>query len=322
MRDHDPIERRSFIRTVGATVAAATLPPVLRADFRASEDESAAKKPFRLRYILSSAMYGKMPLTTILPEVAKTGARHIDIWCLVHGNQREQIEEMGHDAFRALLEKHEVELGVLTRYPLGPFRLQDEMKVLRSFGGKIIVTGSSGPRGPKGKEAKAAVSSFLEKLKPHVARAEELGVIIAIENHSGQLLYHPDSLRYFVELNRSKHLGIAFAPHHLHRFADEIPKLVRDVGAQSPFFYAQEHHEGMRKKVPKEEEMKQLPGYGGGLDYRPIVRAMREIDYQGFVEIFMHPVPRGIPILPTATKITAAINRSREYLERCLKETA
>jgi sugar phosphate isomerase/epimerase len=67
--------------------------------------------------------------------------------------------------------------------------------------------------------------------------------------------------------------------------------------------------------------MQQLPGLGS-LDYRLIVKALRDINYCGYVEIFMHPTPRGIPILPTIVEITAAINRSRDYVERCLKETA
>ena len=33
----------------------------------------------------------------------------------------------------------------------------------------------------------------------------------------------------------------------------------------------------------------------------------------------MHPVPRGIPILPTAREVTDAVNRSRRYLEECLQ---
>jgi hypothetical protein len=45
---------------------------------------------------------------------------------------------------------------------------------------------------------------------------------------------------------------------------------------------------------------------------------LADIHYQGWTEIFMHPVPRGIPILPTAAEVTAEINRSRAYLEKCL----
>lgn len=304
------LPRRRFLHSLAVAAAA----PVLA--------RAAQREPFRLRYVLSSAMYGEMPLDVILPEVAKTGSEAIDIWCKVHGNQREQIDAMGDDAFAALLAKHRVKLGVSTRYPLGPTGLQAEMRWLKKFGGGIIVTGSKGPREPQGAAAKSAMRDFLELMKPHLAVAEETGVVIAIENHDKQLLYHPDSLRYFAELNRSRHLGVAFAPHHLHAWSDQIPALLRDLGAnQIPFMYFQEHSDGIRQKVAKEIEMRQLPGYGS-LDYRPIVKALRDIRFTGYVEIFMHPTPRGIPILPTVAEITGAINRSRAYVEQCLREVA
>ena len=56
-------------------------------------------------------MYGTLPLSTILPEVAKTGADIIDIWPRVHGNQREQMEKMGHKSFAAMLKKHNTRLA-------------------------------------------------------------------------------------------------------------------------------------------------------------------------------------------------------------------
>ncbi len=306
--------RRHFLQTSTAIAAASAVGAVARA-----ED---AKQDFKLNYIVSSCMYGKMKLAEILPEVSKTGASDIDIWCLVHGDQREQIEAMGHDAFQALLKKHDISASVFTRYPLGPFRLQEEMKIVKQFGCKAIVCGSSGPREPSGAEAKAGVKAFLEKMKPHVAAAEEQGITIAVENHARQLLYTPDSIRYFADMNKSQHLGLAFAPHHLYKYVEEMPKLIEHLGPSLAFFYAQEHGKGSHVKLPKKQEMMQMPGFGGGLDYRPLLAALRKINYQGFTEIFMHPVPRGVPILPTATEITAAINKSRAYLEDCLKATA
>ena len=76
---------------------------------------SGEKDDFKLRYILSSAMYGEMPLEAILPEVTKTGCEAIDIWCKVHGNQREQIDALGHEAALALFQKHQVTPAVFTR---------------------------------------------------------------------------------------------------------------------------------------------------------------------------------------------------------------
>ena len=305
------MNRREALQVIAG---AAALPLVARGD---------EVKPFKLSFILSSAMYGEMPLDVILPEVAKTGAGAIDIWCRVHGNQREQIDEMGHEVAIALLKKHNVHPAVFTRYPLGPFGLQEEMKIARKFGAEMIIVGSTGPSEPSGDEAKQAVKAFLEKMKQHIAAAEEQNIVIAIENHDGQLLYHPDALRYFAEFNTSRHLGVALAFHHLHAFVDQIPALIRDLGnRQIPFIYFQEHSEGIRKQVSKEIEMQQMPGFGGGLDYRPIVAAIKDIGHTGYCEIFMHPTPRGVPILPTAEEITAAINKSRTYVEGCLNEVA
>ena len=80
--------------------------------------------PFRLNYILASCMYGTLPLVEIIPEVQKIGSQHIDIWPQVHGNQREQVESMGHEAFVELLNAHGVTLGISTRFDLGPFALE------------------------------------------------------------------------------------------------------------------------------------------------------------------------------------------------------
>ena len=202
--------------------------------------------------------------------------------------------------------------------------LQEEMVWLKQYGGKIIVTGSGRypDKNPEGTAAKAQVQTFLEQMKPHIAKAEETGIIIAVENHSNQLLHHPDSLRYFAEFNQSPNLGIAFAPHHLHEWESQIPQLIRDLGNKNiPFIYFQEHSQGIFEKVSKEIEMQQLPGFGS-LDYRLIVSALRDIQFTGLAEIFMHPTPRGVPILPTIPEITTAINQSRSYINKCLSETA
>ena len=117
---------------------------------------------------------------------------------------------------------------------------------------------------------------------------------------------------------------------HLHRarmFRDKgelakAGKLIRELGSRNlPFIYFQEYGIGSKQTVAKEIELQQLPGYGT-LDYKPIVRALREVGFTGYVEIFMHPTPRGTPMLPTPGEITKAINKSRDYIETCLKETA
>ena len=270
--------------------------------------------PFRLRYILASSLYGKLKLEDIVPEVGKTGAEWIDLWPEVHANQREQMDAMGHDRFAALLREHGVRLGMTTRYDLGPFGLGEEMKIVRRLGGSLVVTGSHGPKGLSGAECKKAVGDFVEKMKPHVAVADELGVTIAIENHANALVASPESLRYLAELSPSPRLGIAFAPYHLPQNPDLLARLIEDLGPKLVHFYAWQEGRGCFKKMPKNEELEQMPGRGK-LDFEPILAALKKIGYQGWTEIFMHPVPRGIPILDTAGQVTEEIKRAREYLE-------
>ncbi len=308
MRSDTMIERRTFLRTLAC---GASLLPAARA--------VAARNSFELDYIVASSMYGRMKLERILPEVPKTGAKYIDIWPEKHADQREQIEAMEHARFVRLLEDNGVRLGILTHYDLGPFGLQDEMKVTRELGGKMVIAGGSGPKGLQGAELKTAVKQFIEKMKPHIKAAEDAGITIGIENHANNLIESPDSMRWLAEFAPSPHIGVALAPYHLPQDPDALARLIEDLGDGLVHFYAWQHGMGCHKKRLKEHELLQMPSRGP-LDFKPLLTALDKIGYKGWTEIFMHPVPRGIPILPTAAEVTAEINRSREYLEGCLEQ--
>ena len=301
------MSRRSFCRSVGIGLAGAAAGPSLLQ----------AAEPFTFRWIVASSMYGKLKLKDILPHVPKLGAGHIDIWPQGHADQREQVEEMGHAAFADLLAEHGVKLGISTRYDLGPSALQPEMSFVRELGGRVIVTGSRGPKGLEGVQLKAAVAEFAEKMKPHVAAAGEHGLVIAIENHGHALVQSPDSMKWLAELCPSKHLGIALAPYHLPQDAALIGGLIRALGERLTHFYAWQHGDGCMKKLPKEQELLQMPGRGP-LEFAPIAGALKSIGYTGWTSVFMHPVPRGIPILPTAAEVTEEIARAQQYLVQCL----
>ena len=288
-------------------------------------DRLEAKPSFRLRYMVASCLYGGLDLDVILPQVPKAGADRIDIWAS-HAKpvtQREMVENIGHEAFLAKLDEHGLKLGCLTHYEAGPFGLQQDMSVARKLGGPgiLLACGSRWAgkpiKNPVPVEIKQGVRAFVDQLKPHVARAEETGTVIAIENHGASLIETPDSLRWLVEFETSPNLGVGLAPYHLPQDAEMIARLIEDLGNRIKLFYAWQHGMGAARKLPKEQELLQMPGRGS-LDFTPIVGALKKIDFQGWTEIFMHPVPRGIPILDTAEEVTAEINRARRYLESCL----
>lgn len=274
-----------------------------------------SEKSFELNYILASCMYGTLPLAEIVPEVKKIGAKRIDIWPRVHGDQREQVAAMGNDAFAELLATHGVGLGISTRFDLGPFGLEEEIAFAQEFGASLIVTGSKGPKDLAGEELRAAVTDFAEGLKPHIAAAEKHGITISIENHSSALIESPDSMKWLIELTDSPHLGIALAPYHLPDDAQLLAQLIQDLGQGLALFYAWQHGMGCHEKLPKEQELMQMPGRGT-LDFGQILSALKKINYTGWTEIFMHPVPRGIPILDSIADVTDEINRARHYLDQ------
>ena len=274
---------------------------------------------FTLQYIVASSLYGTLPLSEILPEIARTQSEHIDIWPRVHGDQREQVEAMGHDAFADLLQTHGVRLGASTRFDLGPFELQQEMAFAETYGAALLVCGSKGPKGLQGDDLRRAVEDFAETLRPHIDAAAEYGLTIAIENHGEALIETPDSMRWLIEFTHSPHLGIALAPYHLPDDAHLVAQLIEDLGEGLALFYAWQHGMGCHEKLPKEQELLQLPGRGT-LDFRLPLAALKKIAYRGWTEIFMHPVPRGIPILETSGDVTAEIERARVYLDDLVQD--
>jgi sugar phosphate isomerase/epimerase len=297
------VNRRSFLGVAAAAVAGG---------------RAVAAESFRLRYALASSLYGTAPLAEILPEVARTGSECLDIWPRIHANQREQMDEMGHDTFAALLEKHQVRVGVFTRYDLGLARIRSEFDVAKRFGAEILISASGGPKNLTGPDLKAAVAKFAESLKPLAADAETFGVTIGIENHANALIDSPDSLRWFAEMCPSDRLGIALAPYHLPQDPAAIASLITDCGQRIVHFYAWEHGKGSHTKMPKADELLQMPGRGT-LDFVPILAALKRIRFRGLTQVFMHPFPRGLPILDTTAAVTAEVNRARDYLRQCLE---
>jgi sugar phosphate isomerase/epimerase len=310
---HSPeISRRALLRSAAGAVAGAAV----------ARGAAAADAPWQPTYILASALYGNFPLADILPEVAKTGAASIDLWPKPHGTQREEVDTLGEEKVREMLAAAGVKLGSIACYKVGAFNLAGEFAIAKRLGAEapVLVTIAPGKGDAPGDELAAAIEAFLEKLRPSIAAAEDSGGVIAIENHSNSLLQTPDGIRRFADAVSSDRVGVAFAPHHLPQEAHLIAALARDLGPRMKFVYAQQHGKGSKEKLPKEDELLQMPGRGP-LDFGPLMRELAAQRFAGPVEIFMHPVPRGVPILDTVPAITAEVNRARAHLEKSVPGT-
>lgn len=304
--------RRDFLR---ASSIAATFAGTMSQSSSLFAHWQAASETKAPKHLLSSSLFGYSRLEEILPIAKRLGITSLDLWPKVHGNQREQLAEMGEDQFVELLSSNECTLACLTQYPLGPFGLADEMRLAKRLGCQTIVTGSGGPKGLQGDELKASMREFVEKLKPHLELAQETGVTIAIENHANSLLDSPDSMRWLFQMRPSDRLGIAFAPYHLPQNQELLSKLVRDVLPCIEVFYAWQHGKGCMQAQPKHDERLQLPGRGS-LDFLPLFRELRRGNYNRWVEVFMHPFPRGIPIAEEMPEVFELLSEAKSYIDR------
>jgi sugar phosphate isomerase/epimerase len=265
------------------------------------------------RWLLASSLYGTLPLETVLAQAAKCGAQAIDIWPKIHADHREQWNAMGDDAFAELLSKFNVPLGCITQFPPGPFGQDSECQVAMQHHCSLIVTGSPAQKGLEGQALRQAILEFADKLKPHLDVATECGVTIAIENHAQQLISNWDAMRWLRDAAPSHNLGVAMAPYHLPQEPTNLASWIKELGPFLKLFYAWQHGQGAMQALPKAQQLQQLPSRGP-LDFRPIMQALAEIQFPGWIEIFMHPFPRGIPILESAELVTEEWIKQKNFL--------
>ena len=306
--------RRDFIRTAGS---AAVLGGLIRGDLAAAA-LAPTKTSFRLKYVLSTNQYGTLPIADIVPQVQPAGCEGLDLWAGRWGNQREQVEALGHEKFASILKANKATVSCYTCMDPGFIKCEPHMRAMVKFGGNMIVAGfpggGPGAKDLRGDALKNAIRASAEKLKPIIAVAGELGVKLAIENHLNGLLEPPESMNLLVDVIQEKHVGVAFAPFHLPQDAALLGRLVGDLGERLFYFYAWQYGDGSGDIAPSKQK-RQLPGIGP-LDFKPMLAALKRNKFDGWTSIFMHPTPRGSPLHSTPKEVTAELNKARAFLDR------
>lgn len=254
---------------------------------------------WRMRLSTSTIQFSKLSVEDACKRIADLGFAAVDIWSAHAGcpHLDDVQKRLGPEKLKALLKKLGLKLYAFSVYRGG---YRKYAKLLGEAGGGVAVRGST--RAAKGKDLVPRMKAFLESLKPEIELAERYDSYLAIENHGGALLNTPDSFKAFTDLNTSRRLGIALAPYHLQRLGASIPETIGIAGDQLLFFYAWQAAKGTG----------QLPGHGP-MDFTPIIAALAETGYRYYVNPFMHHEPE-------PEKMTAALARSRDYLQDCYKK--
>jgi len=286
--------RRQFLRTTGA--AALALPAT-------AGPAAAASARWRMRLAFSSVMLAGLPIEEVCARAAGMGFEAIDIWCPFDNcnHLADVVARLGPDGLKQLLASHRLAAASFTTYTTNAEAagFPAYADFIGRFGGGLVVRESQYIR-VKPAELTAAMRAFFERLKPQIDKAAETGVRLAIENHGDALLGTPDSFKAFVDLNPApRQVGLAVAPYHLQKIRAPVEDVIRTAGSQLLFFYAWQSGEGLN----------QLPGHGPA-DFAPWLKALAQVDYQGFVNPFLHGHP-------TPDELAAAMAKASAYLKDC-----
>ena len=275
------LDRRSFVKTA-ALAAMASGAGIAR-----------AQEPRPFRYSVSTAMCHDCTFEEAIDEIAKTGAHAVDIWEVPNypHNHMQWVWKRRPWMLREYLGNYGLELFAFSIYFTPGDKLLERLEWLAEAGGKVVVLGGGAGHGQP-------VEAGMRGLMPLVERAEELGVKVAGENHGGSSLNTIASMSEYVSLAESPALGIALAPFHVMGNNESVAEAVEAVGEKLFFFYAWQRAAGMAE----------LPG-DGTLDFLPVMRALRQVKYGAYLNIFTHThVPR--------EQMTEGVIAAREYLER------
>ena len=291
-----PLTRRQFLC---ASAQAAALSLVPSAAFCAPE-EAASKAAWRPRLALSSVMFPELPLAAFCGQAAELGFAGIDLWC-PFGKCRHLVEaqQLGADGFRQLLGRHRLQIGCWTTYRTGGHMegFPAYAEFIGQCGGGVVVRESEYAKIPA-EQVADAMRGFFAKLQPEIDLARKRHVRLAIENHGDALLSSLDSIRQFRTLNPAPDVvGIALAGYHLQGAGIPVEEAARRCGDQLAFFYAWQKGNGFD----------QLPGHGP-TDFKPWLRALADIGYQGWLTPFMHGEE-------PASAMAQAVMKARAYIE-------
>lgn len=290
--------RPSRRRFLGQTLRTAAAGGCLAASVsrRSLGSPVAGSPPWRMRLSTSSIHFKDLPVEEACARIGALGFEAVDIWSAHDGcpHLDDALKRLGPKGLREVLERNRLALYAFSTYRGGYARYAE---LLGGAGGGVAVQGSAPPCDPA--ELRTRMRAFLESLRPLADLAEKHDSYLAIENHGHALLDSLDSLRAFVELNRSPRIGIALAPYHVQAREESVEKAIEICGSQLLFFYAWQ----------KQPDLRQLPGHGS-TDFTPWIAALERIRYRWYVNPFLH----GHQAPDTLSR---ALERSRDYLREC-----
>lgn len=162
-------------------------------------------------------------------------------------------------------------------------RIEHTKKALRlakELGAPCITTEPGGPL-LAGQSWSSALRLFVEMLQPAIAVAEEVGVLLLIEPEPGLLIETADQYEELMQHIDSPAVGLNFDIGHFYCVGDDPPATLHRLQN----YIRHIHLEDIAASRVHEHL---IPG-DGAIDFAETLKAIRDIDYHGWVTIELYP---------------------------------
>ncbi len=154
------------------------------------------------------------------------------------------------------------------------------LTLAKELGAPNITTEPGGPFAP-GQSFEQGLDEFVRELRPVVEHAEREGVMLLVEPEPGLLIEKTDQYLAFADQISSPMLGLNFDIGHQYCVGEDpaasIRKLARHI-----------RHVHLEDIAATRVHHHMIPG-DGAIDFAPVIAALREIDYCGWVTVELYP---------------------------------
>jgi sugar phosphate isomerase/epimerase len=154
------------------------------------------------------------------------------------------------------------------------------LTLAKELGAPCITTEPGGPVEPGGSWS-ASLRLFVEMLKPVAEHAEKEGVLLLVEPEPGLLIETADQFLELMKHLDSPAVGMNFDVGHAFCVGDDpattIPRVARYI-----------RHFHLEDIAATRVHHHLIPG-DGAIDFAAVLRAIRALDYQGWVTIELYP---------------------------------
>ena len=154
------------------------------------------------------------------------------------------------------------------------------LTLAKELGAKCITTEPGGPV-PPGESWAKNLDLFVEMIKPVAEHAEKEGVLLLVEPEPELLIETADQFLEFIGRIDSPAVGLNFDIGHSYCVSDDPAPTIRKLAKYI-------RHVHLEDIAATRVHQHMVPGEGA-IDFAPVLAALREIGYEGWVTVELYP---------------------------------